>query len=121
MGPLREYKARADFSRGFFATGGYDVVSPEGFGTPEAAVQAFVQSGARIAVICSTDENYPALVPPLVEGIRAARRDAVIVLAGFPKDQIEAHKKAGVDEFIHLRADAVQLLGNIHSKLGIEI
>ena len=121
MGPLREHKARADFSRGFFATGGYDVISPEGFGTPEAAVQAFVQSGARIAVICSTDENYPALVPPLVKGIRAARRDAVIVLAGFPKDQIEAHKKTGVDEFIHLRADAVQLLGNFHSKLGIEL
>ena len=71
MGPVREHKARADFSRGFFTTGGYDVISPEGFGTPEAAVQAFVQSGARIAVICSTDENYPALVPPLVKGIRA--------------------------------------------------
>jgi hypothetical protein len=26
-----------------------------------------------------------------------------------------------VDEFIHLREDAVQLLGNFHSKLGIEI
>jgi len=121
MGPLREHKARADFSRGFFTTGGYDVVSPEGFRTPEAAVQAFVQLGARIAVICSTDENYPALVPPLVKGIRAARPDAVIVLAGFPKDQIEAHQKTGVDEFIHLRADAVQLLGNFHFKLGIEL
>jgi methylmalonyl-CoA mutase len=121
MGPLREHKARADFSRGFFTTGGYDVISPEGFGTPEAAVQAFVQSGALIAVICSTDENYPALVPSLVKGIRAARRHAVIVLAGFPKDQIEAHKKAGVDEFIYLRADAVQLLGNFHFKLGIEL
>ena len=30
----------------------------------------------------------------------------IIVLAGFPQDQIEAHKKAGVDEFIHIRADA---------------
>jgi methylmalonyl-CoA mutase len=121
MGPLREHKARADFSRGFFATGGYEVVSPEGFGTPEGAVQAFVQSGAWIAVICSTDENYPSLVAPLVKGIRAVRPEAVIALAGFPKDQIEAHKKTGVDEFIHLRADAVQLLGNFHAKMGIEI
>jgi methylmalonyl-CoA mutase len=121
MGPMREHKARADFSRGFFATGGYEVVSPEGFGTPEVAVQAFVQSGSRIAVICSTDENYPSLVPPLVKGIRAARPDAVIALAGFPKDQIEALKKTGVNEFIHIRADAIQLLGNFHAKLGIEI
>jgi methylmalonyl-CoA mutase len=121
MGSLRDHKARADFSRGFFATGGYDVVSPAGFATPESAVKAFVESGARIAVICSTDENYPALVPPLVKGIRAARPDAVIVLAGFPKDQIEAHKKTGVDEFIHIRADAVQVLKNFDTKLGVEI
>jgi methylmalonyl-CoA mutase len=121
MGPLRDYKARADFSLGFFSLAGYDVVSPEGFQTPQAAVQAFVQSGARIAVLCSTDNNYPALVPPLVKGIRAARPEAVIALAGFPLDQVEAHKKSGVDEFVHLRADAVQSLGNFHAKLGIEL
>ena len=121
MGPLRDYKARADFSIGFFSLAGYEVVSPEGFATPDAAVQAFAQSGARIAVICSTDNNYPALVPPLVKGIRAARPGAVIALAGFPLDQVEAHKKTGVDEFVHLRADAVQSLANFHAKLGIEI
>jgi methylmalonyl-CoA mutase len=120
LGGLREYKARADFSRGFFAAGGYEVVSPEGFKTPEAAAAAFVKSKARIAVICSTDENYPALVPPLVKALRAGQPDAVIALAGYPPDQIEAHKQAGVDEFIHVRADAVELLAKFHSRLGIE-
>ncbi|MGA2556064.1 MAG: methylmalonyl-CoA mutase family protein [Verrucomicrobiota bacterium] len=121
MGPLPDYKARADFSRGFFSIAGYEVVSPEGFPSPEAAVQAFVQSGAPIAVICSTDNNYPTLVPPLVKGLRAARPAAIIALAGFPLDQVEAHKKTGVDEFVHLRADAVQSLANFHAKLGIEL
>ena len=121
MGPLKEHKARADFSRGFFAVGGYDVISPDGFSSPDAAVRAFVESGAPIAVICSTDERYPALVPPLVQGIRRPRPGALIVLAGFPPDQVEAHKKAGVDEFIHLRADAAELLANFHSRLGIEL
>jgi methylmalonyl-CoA mutase len=120
MGALRDYKARADFSRGFFATGGYETVSPDGFKTPEEAAQAFAKSKARIAVICSTDENYPALVPPLVQAIRAGCPDAIIVLAGYPQDEIEAHKKAGVDEFIHIRADAVELLSKFHAKLGIE-
>ncbi len=69
-----------------------------------------------IAVICSTDENYPALVPPLVQAIRAQRKDAIIVLAGFPQDQIEAHKQAGVDEFIHIRADALELLTGFHRR-----
>jgi methylmalonyl-CoA mutase len=45
----------------------------------------------------------------------------VIALAGFPLDQVEAHKKTGVDAFVHLRADAVEVLANFHSKLGIEL
>ncbi|MCC6822897.1 MAG: acyl-CoA mutase large subunit family protein, partial [Verrucomicrobia subdivision 3 bacterium] len=119
MGALKEHKARADFSSGFFSVGGYEVVSPAGFKTPAAAMEAFAKSNARIAVICSTDEHYPALVPVLAAGIRAHRPEAVIVLAGFPPEQIEAHKQAGVDEFIHLRADALEVLSRIHAKLGI--
>lgn len=120
MGPLKEHKARADFSRGFFSVGGYDVVSPAGFKTPEDAVAAFAKSGADIAVICSVDDNYPALVPALTAGVRAQKPGATIVLAGYPTEQIEAHKKSGVDEFIHLRADVVEVLSRIHERLGIK-
>ncbi len=119
MGSLRDHKARADFSRGFFSVGGYDVVSLPGFKTPELAAEAFIKSPARVAVICSTDENYPALVPPLVAAIRAAKPDAFIVLAGYPQDQIAAHKQAGVDDFIHIRADALEVLTRTHQELGI--
>jgi methylmalonyl-CoA mutase len=119
MGSLKEHKARADFSRGFFSVGGYDVTSPAGFKTPEEAVAAFAKSGADVAVICSTDDNYPALVPALAAEIRAQKPGVTIVLAGFPQEQIEAHKKAGVDEFIHIRADALEVLSKIHTKLGI--
>ena len=74
-GRCRSYKARADFSRSFFAVGGYDVISPEGFRVPEDAAKAFGESTARIAVICSTDEKYPALVPPLARALaRATKR-----------------------------------------------
>jgi methylmalonyl-CoA mutase len=121
MGPLREHKARADFSRGFLSVAGYEVISPLGFKSPQEAVDAFVNSKARIAVICSADDKYPALVPPLVEAIRGARREAIILLAGYPQDQVEAHKKSGVDEFIHIRADAKDLLDNLHRRLGITI
>jgi len=119
MGPLREHKARADFSRGFFAAGGYEAISPPGFQTPAEAAIAFDASGARLAVICSTDDKYPALVPPLVQELRSKRPDAFIVLAGYPQEQIEGHKAAGVNEFIHIRADAVELLKKCHAQLGI--
>jgi len=120
MGELKEYKARADFARGFFAAGGFEVVSRGGFATPAAAAQAFAQSGAPVAVICSTDERYPALVALLIDAIRAENPKAIFILAGYPKEQVEAHKKAGVDEFIHVRADAVELLEKIQRRLGIE-
>lgn len=119
MGPLKEHKARADFARGFFAVGGYDVESPAGFKSPAEAAEAFAQSKAMVAVICSVDDNYPALVPSLVTALRAKKSDAIIVLAGYPADQIEAHKKSGVDEFIHVRADALEVLSKIHERLGI--
>ncbi len=70
-------------------------------------------------MICSTDENYPALVPALTEEIRTQKPGAIIVLAGYPTEQIEAHKRSGVHEFIHIRADVVEVLSRIHAKLGI--
>ncbi|HTL58653.1 MAG TPA: methylmalonyl-CoA mutase family protein [Candidatus Limnocylindrales bacterium] len=120
MGPLREHKARADFSSGFFAAGGYDVISPAGFKTAAEAAAAFAGSRAHLVVICSTDDKYPAVVPPLVQELRSKRPDIFIVLAGYPQDQIEAHKSAGVNEFIHIRADAVEILKKCHAQIGIK-
>lgn len=119
MGSLKEHKARADFSRGFMSIAGYEVISPEGFKSPDAAAEAFAKSGACVAVICSTDDNYPALVPALVPALRAKRPDTVVILAGYPAEQLDAHRKSGVNEFIHMRADALELLTSLHQKLGI--
>ena len=119
MGSLKEHKARADFSRGFLAVGGYEAISPDGFKTTDDAIAAFSRSKCKIAVICSIDDNYPALVPALSAGIRASCPDAIIVLAGYPQDQIEAHKKSGVDLFIHVRADVCDTLNKFNAKLGI--
>jgi methylmalonyl-CoA mutase len=119
MGSLKDYKARAEFSRGFFNTGGYEVTSPNGFKTPADAAKAFAESKALIAVICGQDEQYPAIVPEIVKAVREAKPGALIVLAGWPQDQIEAHKKSGVDEFIHIRADAAALLEKFHKTTGV--
>jgi methylmalonyl-CoA mutase len=118
LGPRAQHRARADFATGFLLAGGIAVIDNGGFATPEEAGAAAVASGAPIVVICSTDATYPALVSPLITTIRAQRPDVVCLLAGYPPDQIEAHRAAGVDCFIHLRADAVATLDQILSKLG---
>lgn len=109
MGPPKQHKARADFAQGFFEAGGFQVLTNNGFPTPEAAAAAAVESGAPAVVICSTDETYPELIPPLVKAIRRKARDVTVVLAGRPADQVETLKKAGVDEFIYLGADCLAM------------
>jgi methylmalonyl-CoA mutase len=109
LGPPRQHKARADFTQAFFEVGGFQVLTNNGFKTPEEAAAAALASGAPAVAICSTDETYPDLVPPLVAAIKSAAPDTVIILAGRPAEQVEALRAAGVDEFIYFGADALAI------------
>jgi len=117
MGSIKQYKSRADFSHGFFEIGGFDIEYPSEFDSTEEAVKAANESNADVVVICSTDETYPELVPPIAKGIKEINKDVTVVLAGYPKDQIEEHKKSGVDEFIYLGCDAFELLNKLLKKI----
>jgi len=122
MGPRKQHAARAEFSTGFFAAGGFEVVPNKGFETPEAAATAALASGAPVVVLCSTDDTYPALVPPLAGALKAAGAKApFVVLAGMPAtpELQQQFKSAGVDEFIHLRANCAKLLADIQNRLGL--
>jgi len=100
MGSADQHRARAEFSRSFFEIGGFEVKDPTGFAKVEDAIASALESQAQVVVICSTDETYPQLVPQLVSGIKAKNPKIMVILAGYPKDQVEAHKKSGIDEFI---------------------
>lgn len=121
MGTMAQFKARADFSLSFFEIGGFHVIYPQGAGfeTAESAVSASLESGAGVVVICSSDEAYPQYVAPIVSGLKEKNPELIVVLAGYPKDQVEMYKAAGVDEFIFLGADAVQILSGLLKKLGV--
>ncbi|RPI59656.1 MAG: methylmalonyl-CoA mutase, partial [Ignavibacteriales bacterium] len=118
MGPLKQFKGRADFSRAFFEVGGFEIVYPNGFATTDEAVKSAIDSKAQAMVICSTDDTYPELVPPIVKGIKEKSKDVAVILAGYPKDQIEEHKKSGVDDFIYRGADAHLVLSTLLKKVG---
>jgi methylmalonyl-CoA mutase len=119
LGPPSQHRARADFSRAFFALGGFGVISPNGFPNVAAALEAATASQARVAVICSTDETYPELVPPLAQGLKQRIPGLIVVLAGYPADQVAAYRQAGVDDFIHLRANALEVLQQLQQRVGV--
>jgi methylmalonyl-CoA mutase len=121
MGPVAQHKARAEFSGGFFAVGGFDVIAGGGFEDAEAAVVAATTADAPVAVLCSTDATYPVLAPAFARGIKARNPACVVVVAGLPADPavVEACRAAGVDEFIHLRANAEVVLAGIQKTIGV--
>jgi methylmalonyl-CoA mutase len=119
MGPLVQHKARADFTTGFLEVGGFEMIRPSGFNTPEEAAKAAIDSGAGVVVICSTDDTYPDIVPSLTSAIKQAKPDTMILLAGYPQDHVESFQAAGVDDFIHLRADCYAMNVKLQQKIGV--
>ena len=118
LGSVKEYKGRADFSRAFFEVGGFEVIYPIGLKSNDEVYKAALESKAEIVVICSTDENYPALVPETIKALQDKDSKARFVLAGYPADQIEAHKASGVNEFIFLGCDAYETLSSLFEQIS---
>ncbi|GAK57506.1 methylmalonyl-CoA mutase [Candidatus Vecturithrix granuli] len=119
MGPIPQHKARADFSIGFFEVGGFEMLKNDGFPTVDEAANAALASGAPAVIICSTDETYPEIVPVLTQKIKTAKPETIMILAGYPQEHVEAFKQAGIDEFIHIRANLHDIVANLMNKLGI--
>ncbi len=119
MGPLVQHKGRADFVTNFLGVGGFETIYPAGFNTPDEAADAALASNAKAVVICSTDPTYPEIVPPLVQKLKKASPDLIVLLAGYPADHVEAFKAAGVDDFIHLAANCQALLSTLQKNMGV--
>lgn len=118
LGPLRRHKGRADFTKGFFQAGGFDVISPAGFETPEAAVAALSESGAALTVVCGTDGDYEEQFASYATAIKQATPNTRVMLAGFPGANEADYRAAGMDDFIFVKSDnyevnrkALELLG----------
>ncbi len=118
MGPVSQHKARADFASGFLQVAGFEMITNYGFASPAEAAAAAAESGAPVVVICSTDDTYPELVPALAGALKSAGSNAVLALAGYPSEHVEALRAAGVEEFIHLRADALETLGRLLARIS---
>ena len=120
MGPIPQHKARADFTTGFLQVGAFQVMGNNGFQTVEEAAQAASESGADAVVICSTDATYPEIVPALAPKLHEVLPNAIVFLAGAaPADLAETYKKAGIDEYINVRANCYAILQLLQKRKGM--
>ena len=100
LGPLADFNARATFAANRLAVAGVEAISPEVHEDVEACAESFAASGARLAVICGTDEAYAEQGEALAKLIKAGGQVEVWI-AGKPNG-IQA-----IDHFIHMRSDAL--------------
>jgi len=101
-GDLKMRKARASFCMNFFGCAGFELKhSPE-------------LKEADLVVLCSSDPEYIDIAKDV-----CPKAHVPVLVAGNPKDHIEALKAAGVAGFVHLGSNAVETLTEWQDKLGV--
>ncbi len=118
LGPVAHHTARANYAKNFFEAGGFEVIGNEGFADAAAAADAFRQSHAGVAVICSSDKLYPEFIPQVAPQLKAAGARSVIV-AGYPGEHEQTYRQAGVDRFIYIKCDVLATLRDLLRDEGV--
>lgn len=103
--------ARAQFSDNFFGCAGYKLIDNNGFKTVEEGVEAAMAAKADVVVLCSSDAEYPELIPG---ALKALDGRAEFVLAGPETDEFKA---MGVTNFINVRTNVLSTLKAFNAKL----
>ena len=102
-GDAKMRTARANFCLNLFGCAGFDVAQADDLeGRPD------------LVVLCSSDSEYLPLAHEVCQ-----RTTVPVIVAGQPKDQIEALRAAGVAGFVHAQSDAVATLTEWQQRLGI--
>lgn len=101
-GDLKMRIARSTFCANFFGCAGFDIQ------------ESTELQPANLIVLCSSDPEYLALAQEIIPQVQVP-----VVIAGNPKDQIDALIAAGVGGFIHVFSNLVDTLTEWQNKLGV--
>ena len=108
IGSVAAFTTRANFAKNFFEAGGVEAVFGPEAETTTQIVEAFRDSGAKLACLCSTDVIYGDAAEPVALALKGA--GAKIYLAGRPGETEDTLRKAGVAEFIFAGCDMHDVL-----------
>jgi methylmalonyl-CoA mutase len=113
IGNLAMRLARAQFSANFFGCAGYEIIDNIGFNTVQEGIDAAMEKGADVVVLCSSDDEYAQYAP---EAFKLLDNRALFVVAGAPAcmDDLKAQ---GINDFIHVRVNVLDTLKDFNDKL----
>lgn len=113
IGNLAMRLARAQFSTNFFGCAGYEIIDNLGFSTVEEGVDAALEKGADIVVLCSSDDEYAELAPAAFKYLNGR---AEFVVAGAPACMDDL-KAIGINDFVHVRCNVLETLQAFNARL----
>jgi methylmalonyl-CoA mutase len=107
-GDAKMRKARSGFIANLFGCAGFEIQIADALtGDPDAIV------------LCSSDPEYAALAPRVIQELRDAGKNTPVIVACNPADSIEQLKQAGVADFVHVRSNAAEVLRAWQERLGV--
>jgi methylmalonyl-CoA mutase len=92
-------------------------VNKVGFVSLEKEIESARRSKAEIVVICSSDEEYKS---DALQIYNALKDNAIVVMAGFPKDIITELQSEGFKHFIHSKSNVLEELKKYQDLLNIQ-
>ncbi len=117
FGNLNMRKARAAFAYDFMGVSGFDILAEKSYDTIEEAAENSAKSNSNIVVICSSDNDYIENALQFINSFRAFDSDKVLLLAGNPVDIADQLTKAGLDGFIHMKSNVINLISDVQNKI----
>jgi methylmalonyl-CoA mutase len=118
LGELKKHKARADFITGLLSAGGIHAERSGEVDTISAAIEFINSSNARQFVICGDQSAYNSFGPELVQEI-TREHDVKLYLAGIPDEKQSEWKTSGIQEFLHVRSNALQNLSAMLQEMEV--
>ncbi len=118
-GDLKMKMARAQFCQNFWGCAGFSIIEEEVVQDSNVGQAsrpaAGLQAGPLLIILCSSDPEYLDFAKEI-----CASTATPVLIAGNPKDQLEALKAVGVSGFVHVQSNMVDTLTEWQDKLGID-
>ncbi|HEY4332318.1 MAG TPA: methylmalonyl-CoA mutase family protein, partial [Ilumatobacteraceae bacterium] len=118
LGDLATSTARIAYAKSFFETAGVVTVTGPAGASPAEIIDAFHQSDANVACLCSSDAFYAEHAVHAAEAIKAAGA-TYLYLAGRPRALVDQLEQAGVDRLIYTGCDVHATLAELLDVLEV--
>jgi methylmalonyl-CoA mutase len=117
FGNLNMRKARAAFAYDFMGVSGFNILAEKSYDNVADAAKNSARSNSNVVVVCSSDNDYQENALQFVKTFREIEPDKILLLAGNPIDIADQLTKAGLDGFIHMKSNVINLISDVQNKI----